>query len=368
MKKTILTYNHIKYYLLFLIVCGSIAPSMAQCPTVTNPTQSFCDIESPTVSNLIANDNGNGIQWYDTPVSTTPLPNGQGLIDGEDYYADDNSGTCGTRQRVDVTIYGPPIGLNFQGVCVDDSDDATIADLIAIGNDIQWYNVPNGGSPLPNTTILIDNTIYYVDQSNPDSGCRTSRLSVFVNVGVVPVPTGNPIQEFCSDAQPPPTVGDLQASGNNNWYATISSATPLDLSTPLVNGQSYFATTIDPPCESEERFEVIVVLLPANDPGTNTTVDFCEDGLTSIGSINLFESLGGTPETGGSWIGPLPISNGDLGTIDVTVMDVSGSPYTFTYTVDTSPCNPSSATVTINIIPLPNAGTDGTLELCEDNA
>jgi hypothetical protein len=68
----------------------------------------------------------------------------------------------------------------------------------------------------------------------------------------IPVPTGDAILEFCSDQQP--TIADLVASGtNNNWYNTISSASPLDPSTPLVDGASYFATTVDPPCESIER-------------------------------------------------------------------------------------------------------------------
>ncbi|MEZ4792213.1 MAG: gliding motility-associated C-terminal domain-containing protein [Gelidibacter sp.] len=350
--------------LIFLIL--GCVDAFSQCPTVSDPTQTFCDIQSPIVSNLVATDNGNGVVWYATATSSTPLSGSTGLINGEDYYADDNSGTCGSRQRVDVVIYGSPVGLNFQGVCVDDPMEATIADLIASGNDIRWYNVPTGGVALSPSTILMDNTIYYADQANPVTGCRTSRLSVFVNVGVVPVPIGDAIQEFCFDQQPVPTVADLVASGaSNNWYNTLSSASPLDPSTPLVDGASYFATTVDPPCESMERLEVLVVFNMPNDPGTNGVIEICETNVTTTQTVDLFDGLNGTPMTGGIWTGPFPTTNGSIGTVDITAMTVMGSPYLFTYTVEASAgCSQTSATVAINIIPPPNAGTNGSVTFC----
>ena len=351
--------------ILVFLTIGSIQ-MFAQCPTVNTPTQTFCDVEAPTISSLVAINNGNGVRWYATASSLTPLSAGTGLLNGEDYYADDNSGICGTRQRVDVVIYRTPTGLNFQGVCVDNPMEATIADLVANGNDIRWYSVPNGGAPLLPSTILIDNTIYYADQSNPITGCRTSRLSVFVNVGVVPVPIGDAIQEFCSNQTPGPTIADLVASGtNNNWYDTISSASPLDLSTPLVNGASYFATTVDPPCESIERLEVLVVFNAPNDPGTNGNIDVCQTEIIPTQTVDLFSGLGGTPMPNGTWTGPFPTSNGSTGTVDITSMTVAGSPYVFTYSViNSAGCPQASSTVSISIIETSNAGTDGSVTFC----
>jgi len=140
----------------------------AQCPTVTNNSQSFCDIQSILVSDLQATDNGGGIVWYESATSTIPLPNSDSLINGEDYYADDNTGTCGPRARVDITIYGSPVGNNFQGVCISGSSLATVSDLIATGNDVQWYLLASGGIPLNDSDVLIDNTIYYADQASLD--------------------------------------------------------------------------------------------------------------------------------------------------------------------------------------------------------
>src|SRR5690554_4907148 len=231
--QTTISPKKIYYFpLLFLMLVGGIFHSYSQCPSVTEPLQSFCNISAPLVLDLVANDNGGGVRWYDSASSTIPLPNNTPLINGSTYYAGDTSGVCTVRDTVTVSIIGPPFGLNFQGICVDDPNDANISDLFVIGNDVQYYNVPTGGTPLPPSTILIDNTFYYADQANPITGCRTSRLTIFVNVFVVPVPTGDSVQEFCDDPANIPTIADLVASGNNNWYTSLSSAIPLDPTTP----------------------------------------------------------------------------------------------------------------------------------------
>src|SRR5690606_20555999 len=138
--------------------------------------------------------------------------------------------------------------------------------------------------------------------------------------------------------------------------------------TPLIDGQSYFATTVDPPCESVERLEVLVVFTSPPQPGNNGAISLCETELTTVGSVNLFDALGGTPDTTGTWTGPLPTSNGNLGTVDVTTLTVAGSPYVFTYTVSSAACGSSTATVSISVVPPPLAGQDGALLLCEDDA
>lgn len=354
-------------FLFCLTFFMGLTESLAQCPTVTNPNQSFCDIQSPTVGNLAAINNGNGVFWYANATGGAPLSGAVGLVNGADYFADDASGSCGTRQSVVVTIYAAPTGLNFQGVCVDFAANATISDLIATGNNIQWYSVSSGGTPLLPSTILNDNTIYYASQTNPDTGCETSRLSVFVNVGVVPTPTGNANQQFCVTPGNVPTVGDLIASGNNNWYPTASSALALPLNTPLVNGQSYFATTVDPPCESLVRFEVVATLVAPSNAGTNGTRNFCVASLSTTPPFNLFSQLGGSPNTNGTWSGPLPTTNGSLGTVNVSTLTQAGSPYTFTYTVATGLCPTVSSTVTIVVLPMPTATVAANTTICSGN-
>jgi gliding motility-associated-like protein len=345
--------------LIWGIFLGSILFSsvLAQCPTIANNTQSFCDVESILVGDLVALDTGGGIVWYQTSTSTTPLLNIEGLINGEDYYADDNSGSCGSRQRVDVIIYGPPIGQPFQGFCLDEENVATISDLIATGNSVRWYPTQTGGIALLESTVLIDNSIFYADQENPDTGCRTSRLSVLVNVGLTPVPTGDSIQEFCVTPTSTPIVENLVASGNNNWYISLFSAFPLPSSTPLINGQVYYASTIDPPCESSGRLAVLVLLTNSPDPGINSTLDLCENAS----SIDLFTVLGGSPDSGGTWF---PSLNSGTGIFDPNI-DPQGI---YTYTVDAvNVCPEQSSSVTVTVSQLPIAGTNSSIDLCTDS-
>jgi len=347
----------VAFYILSITI--GLTSVNAQCPTVTNSTQSLCDVESVLVGDLQAIDNGGGIVWYETATSTVPLSNTDNLISGEDYYADDNTGTCGARPRVDIIIYGSPIGNNFQGVCLDDPSLATVADLVAVGNDVQWYLSPSGGSPLISTTVLIDDTIYYADQANPDSGCRTSRLSVLVNVGFTPIPSGDMFQEFCASPESIPTVADLIASGSNNWYISLFSALPLPDTTPLIDGQIYYGTTLDPPCESSGRLAVMAILNIGPDSGTNSILDLCQGDVNP--PIDLFSLLGGTPESGGIWS---PALNSGTGIYDPNIdPDV-----VYTYTViSTNSCPDESSTVTVTVIQEPDAGTDSTLDLCTSN-
>jgi len=341
----------------------------AQCPTVADNTQSFCDLQSPTVSSLQATSNGAGVAWFAASAGGSALSPGTGLVSGQTYYADNAAGNCGSRQAVVVTVYGAPTGLNFQGVCVGQAGDATISDLQATGNNIRWYTTPSGGSPLSPSTQLNDNTIYYASQTNPDTGCESSRLSVFVNVGVVPTPTGPAIQQFCViPGNPAPTINDLQASGVNNWYPTSTSAVQLDPSTPLVNGQSYYATTVDPPCESPNRLQITAQLFAPNNAGTNGTRGICANQTASTPAFNLFALLGGTPDATGTWSGPIVTTNGHLGTLNPSTMTLAGSPYVFTYTVNNGSCAPASATVTVTILPLPTAAISGNATICSNSS
>ncbi|MBK9224325.1 MAG: hypothetical protein IPO23_06195 [Flavobacterium sp.] len=122
--------------------------SSAQCPTVINPNQTFCDIQSPTVANLVANNSGGVVRWYANATGGTALSNSSGLINNEDYFADDNSGSCGTRQKVVVTINSTPrpTGNSFQGPCVESLNDATLQDFDVTGSNIKWYSNSSGGS------------------------------------------------------------------------------------------------------------------------------------------------------------------------------------------------------------------------------
>jgi len=358
-----LSKKNIHYLFLCLVFFAGFTKASAQCPTVANFNQSFCDTQNPTVGSLVAINNGGGVRWY--PDLNTPAANflslSTALVDGETYFADDNTGACGIRQMVTVTVYTKPtVSAQQQGFC----EESTVADLQATGNQIQWYLTATGPGPLSPSTILINNTFYWASQINPNTGCETSRQRVFVTVRILPTPTGPAIQHFCTTGTP--TVADLQATGTATiiWYPSPSSGVELAPSTPLINGQMYYAADSDAFCESLERLEVMAVFDTPNNAGSNGSQNICIAQLPSTPPINLFNLLGGSPSSAGIWTGPLPTTNGNLGTVNVSSMTVAGSPYVFTYTVSGNACPPAISTVTIRILPMPTAAIAANATIC----
>src|SRR5690606_31517298 len=367
MKKT----TTLQYILILLVMFVSgIEGVFAQCPTITVTHQSFCDVESPTIANLVATDNGNGVVWYSSATSTTPLPLNTFLASGATYYADDNSGLCGARPSVFVTIYNPPTGPSFQTPCVENILDATIGSHLAlIGNNVQWYSVPEGGTPLPLTTQITDNTIYYASQTNPNTGCETSRKAVYVNeVVIIAPPQGDPIQYFCNEPGNAPTLSDIVVIAPGvKWYPNSTSVLQLPLSTPLVNGVTYYAASVTEPCTSTTRLGVTVEFVDMNDAGNSYIKNLCDTTFPPSGTLNLFDDLGGTASISGVWTGDVATTNGHLGTLDLTMLD-SDVVYTFTYTVsDSAVCPEATATVIVIMTSTYDPGLSNSFIVCPED-
>ncbi len=85
------------------------------CPTVEIINQDFCESEGtgnyfhkPRIGDLVATDGGDGVVWYATATSTEALAWDVLLVSGEDYYADNLSGSCSIRTAVIANIFPAP--------------------------------------------------------------------------------------------------------------------------------------------------------------------------------------------------------------------------------------------------------------------
>ncbi len=236
-----------------------------------NTAQSFCN--AATVVNLTAT--GTAIQWYAAATGGTPLPGTTPLISGNHYYASQTIGGCESVNRLDVTVtittntVAAPTGNTAQNFC----NASTVASLVATGTAIQWYAAATGGTPLPGTTPLINGTHYYASQTI--SPCESStRLDVTVTIttSAISAPGGNASQSFCNAA----TVANLTATGTNiKWYSTATGGTPLPGTTPLINGNHYYASQTIGGCESTTRLDVTVTITTAAAPAGSTAQSFC---------------------------------------------------------------------------------------------
>ena len=260
----------------------NVAITISIAPTGNN-NQVFCN--SATIADLIAN--GTNIQWYLSSTGGTPISLNTPLISGITYYASQNPNGCLSTQRlpvnVSVSIPSAPTGNVNQIFC----NSATIANLIANGNNIQWYSSSNGGTALSQNTILINGSTYYASQTI--NGCESLiRLAVNVTISNPQQPTGNNNQTFCLSDNP--TVSDLQLNQTNIlWYSSLTNSTPLNNNTLLVDGQTYYASQIDTSsgCESISRFAVDIIIINPPIPSGSPIQKFCIEENPTIASLTL---------------------------------------------------------------------------------
>jgi hypothetical protein len=272
-------------------------------PVGANP-QSFCSSSNPTVGDLVAT--GNNVEWYSVSSGGSPLSPSSPLVNGN-YFASQTINGCPSAVRLYVlvelnSIIPPPTASNTQTFC--SADSPTLNDIAVSGSTILWYAAPSGGSPISSSTPIVSGTTYYASQTI--TGCEsTSRVAVLTQITSTPnPPSGNSIQSFCAGSTP--VIADLQTIPiAANWYDIPSGGSPISGSTAIVDGATYYGTSVFMGCESAP-FEVTVSINPIiTAPTGNALQSFCAaagvfyriQDLTATGtSINWYTTMvGGTP-------------------------------------------------------------------------
>lgn len=158
---------------------------------------------------------------------------------------------CFATQNVSIITNPTPDAPIAEDQSFCSSENATVADLVATGQNLAWYSVETGGTALASNTVLVNGN-YYVSQTL--NGCEGSRTMITVTIGSVPAPTGDPVQEITGDTAA--FISDIVVVGTNIvWYATLQDAlngtNPLDPTTELVDGATYYAVSVDNGCFSD---------------------------------------------------------------------------------------------------------------------
>jgi len=142
----------------------------------TAPTASPIAIcQAGTVANLTAT--GENLKWYAAATGGEVLEATTVLTTGN-YYVSQTLNNCeSTRTEVAVNI----INLQTPDVAAlqDFTAGQTIADLNPSGENVRWYAEASLTTVLPLTTLLTDESIYYVVQF--EGTCTSDALSVTVN-------------------------------------------------------------------------------------------------------------------------------------------------------------------------------------------
>src|SRR5690554_2693492 len=142
---------------------------------VAAPTQEFCGLGN-TVADLVAI--GDNIKWYD--ANGALLSGNAAIVDGESYFATQTIQACeGPSTEVAVVI------LDKSTTPVADQNQTffngeTLADLDVIGTDLLWYADLDRMVPLPDSTLLVDQTTYYVSQTEAGF-CESDLFAITVH-------------------------------------------------------------------------------------------------------------------------------------------------------------------------------------------
>ena len=262
---------------------------------------------------------------------------------------------CASSDQVIVTALEIP--------AVDAGADTSIcagqvAQLNGTGNGtLLWSPIfglsdPTIGNPTANPEAT---TTYTLTVTGGNLCTNTDQTTVTVNV--LPSANAGPDLELCA--------GDtiqIQASGPGQYSwtpaATLSDASASNpLAFPLTT-TTYILTLADTnACVQQDSMRVIVSV-PVN-AGTDASTTTCGSGLP----FNLFNLIGGSPQSGGTWSDP----NGQPS--DGTYSPGTSLPGAYNYIVDApAPCGPDTAVVTVNEIPNADAGESAFLPLCSNSA
>ena len=249
--------------------------------TITNvnvPTgateQPFCNFA--TIDDLIVNHTaGSTLNFYDE--DGTLLNAGAELHNGT-YYVTEAINNCESGQlTIEVTITtvdAPTVEEENQQFC----GSATVADLMAEGENIQWYDSQDATTPLANDATL-STGIYFVSQTT--NGCESERVAV--NVMAEPAPEALSPQTITSCGFTVLSDAEVGQQPNTEllWYINENDTAPIDGNSQVSTGtHTYYASQRIGICESERVAITFVVTAVLPQP-TASSQTFCGSAVVS---------------------------------------------------------------------------------------
>lgn len=243
-------------------------------------TQTFCSLSNPKIQDL--HPNTSYTTWYDSPLSLIPLPSNTLLQNNVTYYASVQDESCPLNPKrlpvkVIIKTSPPPLSVNDFYFC-SNVYGMTFNQLNINNNqNIRFYNA--NGDILGNYSNITPGVQYYVVQYVEE--CESEKVPFKVFSLQNTVPTAVSPQLFCATNQP--TIANLQITGQNiKWYDAANNILPT--TTPLVNGQTYFASQTINGCEST-KISIQVTVNNTPKPVANVNQDFCESANPTLANL-----------------------------------------------------------------------------------
>ena len=196
-------------------------------PNVPNTNYVLCQLD-PTL-NLSAT--GQGLKWYypngNISTDAPSISTGAGLQTSYSVSSLVN-GCEGPKTKIDILIRTTPLPIAPTVPTVFCQQNGKFEPLPVTGNNLKWYDKPNGGTPIGiNAGLLFTEQpgtyYYYVTQTNSATGCESPRVEV---VGIIqPLPTAT-ISGESSITQGQSATLKISFSGQGPWAYTLSNGFP----------------------------------------------------------------------------------------------------------------------------------------------
>ncbi len=270
------------------VTCNVVTPLTINADVFQGVTQSACSLTVPNAS--VSAYQATAVWQNFGSITCSPTVNTTTITACGSYTWANNSQTytasgeytgtttnCVTEKlNLTINISTPPTA-SAQSFCTS----GTVANLVASGTNLQWYDVVTNGTALATSTALATG-MYYVSQTL--NGCESSRTSVSVTVITTAAPTASATQVYAGTA----TLSSLTVSGTAiQWYAGASGGTALANTITLVDGTTYYASQTLA-CGESTRIPITVKKI------SDTSQTFC--GSTTIASLVSTPSSGNTTQ------------------------------------------------------------------------
>lgn len=223
-------------------------------PAVNDVDQVFCN--AATVADLLPNDAS--IKWYAGSTGGMPLASTEVLISGTPYYAsqtiDGCEGLLRTEVGVTINVTPAPTGDDEQEFCTS----ATIADLVATGDVITWYDAETDGTVLTGDIALTDGSVYYASQTI--DGCEgLVRFGVTVIIHTVVADAPEDVN-VCTEYVLPALTNGAYFTEAGGTGVEVAAGTAITETTTLY---VYAQEGTDIVCSDENSFTVTVANIAA---------------------------------------------------------------------------------------------------------
>ncbi|RXM51046.1 MULTISPECIES: T9SS type B sorting domain-containing protein [unclassified Chryseobacterium] len=240
-------------------------------------TQTFCSSINPTINNLYPNTSYT--TWYDSLTSTTPLSSTTPLQNNSTYYASVQDESCpfnNKRLAVKVIIKNAPLKLTVNDFYFCSNVNQMTLHQLNINNNQNTRFYDAAGNLISSTSYITGGVQYYVSQYNSD--CESEKVPFKVFSIQNTIPTAPQQQTFCATNNP--KVSDIQITGQDiKWYD--AAGVNLPVTSPLVNGQTYYASQTINSCESS-KIAIQVTVNSTPKPAANINQDFCSSANPTL--------------------------------------------------------------------------------------